>query len=120
MSRIRSTRTGPELKIKTTMRALGFKYQPKLYGRPDFASKKLKTVIFIDGCFWHKCPKHFKSAKSNRHYWTQKINNNVKRDKTINKYYKGLGWNIIRIWEHEIKSGAFKKKLRGKIGIYIN
>ncbi len=111
MSRIHSSKTLPELKIKPFMQKLGFSYQPKLYGRPDFINRKTKTVVFVDGCFWHKCPKHFKPAKSNRVYWIQKINGNVKRDKIINKYYKRLGWIIIRIWEHEIKDGSFRRKL---------
>ena len=102
MSRIRSKGTKPELMIRPLMRKLGFAYQPKMYGHPDFADKKTRTVVFIDGCFWHKCPRHFKPPKSNKVYWMQKINNNVKRDKIINKYYKGLGWSVVRVWEHEL------------------
>ncbi len=120
MSRIRSRDTKPELMIKSLMRKLGFAYQPKMYGHPDFASRKLKIVVFIDGCFWHGCPKHFKPVKSNRSYWAKKISNNIKRDRHINKYYKGLKWSVIRIWEHEVKTGVFKRKLRSKLGIHIN
>ncbi len=119
MSRIRNRNTKPELMMRPLMRKLGFAYQPKMYGRPDFASRKLKIVVFIDGCFWHRCPKHFKPAKSNRPYWAKKISNNVKRDKAVNKYYKSLKWSVIRIWEHEVKTCVFKRKLRSKLGIHI-
>ncbi len=103
MSRIRSRDTKPELMIKPLMRKLGFAYHPKMYGHPDFADKKTRTVVFIDGCFWHKCPRHFKPPKSNKRYWVQKINNNAKRDKEVNKIFKEKGWTVIRIWEHQIK-----------------
>jgi DNA mismatch endonuclease (patch repair protein) len=120
MSRIRAEKTAPELRIKPLMAKLGFAYQPKLYGRPDFVNKETKTAVFVDGCFWHRCPKHFKQAKSNKAYWVKKINSNVIRDKAINKYYKGLKWTVVRIWEHEIKTGAFKAKLRRNLGIHID
>ena len=74
-----------------------------MFGKPDFVSKQQKIVMFIDGCFWHKCPKHFKEPKSNMEYWTKKIKRNVARDKEINKHYNSLGWKVIRIWEHKLK-----------------
>ena len=105
MSRIRSSRTKPELKIKDVLKTLKFSYQPKnVYGRPDFAHTKKKIVVFIDGCFWHKCPKHFKKPKSNKAYWKPKIEKNVLRDKEINFAYKNSGWKVKRIWEHNLKS----------------
>jgi DNA mismatch endonuclease (patch repair protein) len=102
MSQIKSSKTKPELKLKLLFRRLGFLYQPKIYGRPDFANKKLKVVVFIDGCFWHKCPQHFIAPKSNRKYWITKIKNNAVRDKDVNLFYKASGWKVVRIWEHEI------------------
>jgi DNA mismatch endonuclease (patch repair protein) len=102
MSRIRSRDTKPELIIKPFMRKLGFAYQPKMYGHPDFADKKTKTVVFIDGCFWHGCPKHFIMPKSNIDYWRKKISRNALRDKKVNMLYKNKGWKVVRIWEHEI------------------
>ena len=66
MSRIRSKNTKPELKHKAMN--LHLEYQPKIYGNPDFIDWKKKIVIFIDGCFWHKCPLHYKSPKTNKKY----------------------------------------------------
>lgn len=104
MSRIKSAETKAELKLKNFFRALGFAYQPKnIYGKPDFAHKKEKIAVFVDGCFWHKCPKHFKMPESNRKFWSEKINKNAERDKMVTKKLRKDNWRVIRIWEHEIK-----------------
>ena len=79
MSRIRSRYTKPELKHKSEN--LHLEYQPKgLLGKPDFVYWKKKILVFIDGCFWHKCPKHFIAPKSNKKYWLPKLERNVIRD----------------------------------------
>jgi len=104
MSKIRSSKTKPELKIKKLMKLFGFTYQPKgIIGRPDFADKKRKISVFVDGCFWHKCPRHYKKPKSNSEYWKQKIKRNIKRDKEVTEKLKSDGWKVIRIWECELK-----------------
>jgi len=104
MSKIRSSKTKPELKIKQLMRSLGFLYQPKgIEGKPDFADKERKIAVFVDGCFWHKCPKHYRKPVQNRVFWLKKINQNEKRDKKVSKALKKKGWKVIRIWEHDIK-----------------
>jgi len=103
MSRIRSSKTKPELLLKNALKSIGFKYQPKgVYGKPDFANRKEKIAIFVDGCFWHRCPRHYVKPVSNKKYWLSKINGNVKRDRKVNKYLRSHGWRVIRIWEHEL------------------
>ena len=74
-----------------------------LKGTPDIAIVKYKIVIFVDSCFWHVCPEHFNQPKSNEEYWNKKLKRNVERDAEITAYYLDMGWNIKRIWEHEIK-----------------
>lgn len=102
MSRIRSRNTKPELKHKA--KNLHLEYQPKgLFGNPDFINWKKKIVVFIDGCFWHKCPEHFREPKSNKKYWLPKLEKNVIRDREINIVYKNEGWEVIRIWECKLK-----------------
>ena len=102
MSRIKRSNTAPELKARSRFRY--FRYQPKnTFGRPDYMHKGKKVVVFIDGCFWHKCSKHFKSPKSNKKYWEGKIQKNIDRAKKYNKQLKKEGWKVIRIWEHELK-----------------
>ena len=108
MSKIRSKETKIELKFKKLLTGLRFRYQPKIIGKPDFASKKLKIAIFIDSCFWHKCPKHFRQPNSNKSYWIPKIDRNVERAKEINKQLKKDGWKILRFWEHDVKKNPQK------------
>lgn len=76
----------------------------KLRGTPDIVIQKYKIVIFVDSCFWHGCPTHFKRPKSNQEFWDKKIARNKERDKEINQYYIDKGWNIKHVWEHEIRS----------------
>ena len=98
MSRIRSFGTKAELKHKK--RLSGFEYQPSsLYGKPDFIDWKNKIVVFIDGCFWHKCPLHYVEPKSNKEYWLPKLEKNVVRDREVEINYKQSGWKVVRIWE---------------------
>ena len=101
MSRIRSKNTKPELKHKE--KASDFIYQPKTFGKPDFMNYKKKVVIFVDGCFWHKCPKHYIEPKSNKKYWLPKLERNAIRAEEVNITYKNAGWKVIRIWEHWLK-----------------
>lgn len=72
-------------------------------GKPDLTFASYKTVVFIDGCFWHRCPVHFVQPKTRVKFWMEKINGNVRRDKRNNELLRSLGWKVIRIWEHEIK-----------------
>ena len=103
MSQIRSSKTKPELKLKKLMKSLGFSYQPKgIIGKPDFADKRRKIAVFIDGCFWHGCPKHYKMPKSNKAYWLPKIKKNMARDRKVSKFLKKAGWKVLRVWEHEL------------------
>jgi DNA mismatch endonuclease (patch repair protein) len=74
-----------------------------LPGKPDIVFISKKMAVFIDGCFWHKCPKCCVAPKSNKKYWLPKLEKNVKNDKKNNKALKKLGWKVVRIWEHEIK-----------------
>lgn len=106
MIAIKCSNTSIENKVCTHLWKLGYRFRKNvksLLGKPDIAIKKYKIVIFIDSCFWHKCPEHFKRPKSNLEYWDPKITNNVERDKKVNLYYKTNNWHILRVWEHEIK-----------------
>ncbi|MBI4448138.1 very short patch repair endonuclease [Candidatus Woesearchaeota archaeon] len=102
MSSIRSKNTKPELMLKPILRKLGFSYQPKIYGSPDFANKKLKIAIFIDGCFWHSCPLHGHKPKSNKKYWAPKLEKTAERDKKNKAALKSVGYKVVSFWEHDI------------------
>lgn len=77
-------------------------------GRPDFIFSKQKTAVFVDGCFWHGCKKHCIMPKSNKGYWGPKIARNKLRDRAVNRLYKGKGWKVMRIWEHEVRKNSDK------------
>lgn len=104
MSKIHSFGTKPELKIKYLMKKLGFAYQPKrIFGKPDFADRRRQIAVFVDGCFWHGCPKHYIAPKQNKNFWVKKIKYNIKRSRQIGKELKKKGWKVIRIWECQLK-----------------
>lgn len=90
-----------------------------LPGTPDIAIKKYKIVIFIDSCFWHGCPEHFKMPKSNKTFWANKIKRNADRDASINQYYIENNWHVFRIWEHKLKTN-FKNEITNIVEIVFN
>ena len=111
MSKIRSKDTKIEILFRKALWKSGFRYRKnssKYFGKPDIVLPKYKTVIFIDSCFWHNCPKHGYLPKSNLRYWRKKIERNKERDKEVSKHYKKQNWKIFRIWEHEIKKNSAK------------
>ena len=111
MSKIRSSGTRPELSLKKILRGKGFAYHPKIKGNPDFANRKKKIAIFVHGCFWHKCPKHYQEPASNKDYWVPKIERNLSKDKENKMILKNHGYKTITIWEHEIKTQKIPKKI---------
>ena len=117
MSQIKSKNTKPELKIRHFLYSKnirGYRVNSKLPGRPDVVFTKYKLVIFIDGCFWHKCPKCYREPQTNKEYWVNKIEKNVERDKKVNKILKSDGWKVLRFYEHQIKNinGCFSIIIR--------
>lgn len=114
MAKIKSKDTKPEIFFRKLLYSKGIRYRTHypIDGKPDVVIVSQKIAIFVDGCFWHKCPKCCRLPNSNKDYWIEKIEKNVKRDKKINETLKSKGWKVIRIWEHEIKEnleGALKK-----------
>jgi DNA mismatch endonuclease, patch repair protein len=118
MSRIRAKNTGPEAKIRKLLsakRIRGYRLHYNLPGKPDIVFTKKKIAIFIDGCFWHKCPVDYQDPETRKEFWMKKIQSNVDRDKKVNEQLKNDGWTVIRIWEHEIRKEpekAVKKIIR--------
>jgi len=89
----------------------GWRRNQPVFGKPDFVFRKARIAVFIDGCFWHACPKHCRMPASNRDYWVRKIGRNAERDKKVSRELRRQGWTVARIWEHEIKDGTVKRKL---------
>lgn len=108
MSKIRGKNTKPELEFRKALYARGYRYRvdyKKLTGKPDIVLKKYKTVVFIDGEYWHghnweaRKPK----VKTNREFWIAKIERNMQRDAEVNQTLRDLGYTVFRFWESEIK-----------------
>ncbi|WP_298073042.1 very short patch repair endonuclease [uncultured Bacteroides sp.] len=104
MSQIRSKNTKPEVLVRKELFRRGYRYRinvSKLPGKPDIVLPKYKTVIFVNGCFWHghEGCKHFVLPKSNVEYWQAKIRSNQRRDKNAIIMLQQIGWNVITIWE---------------------
>ena len=81
----------------------GWRRNYKVHGHPDFVFLGKRVAVFIDGCFWHKCPKCFVRPKSNIEYWLPKIERNKKRDREVNVELRSRGWTVLRFWEHSLK-----------------
>jgi DNA mismatch endonuclease (patch repair protein) len=110
MSRIRSQNTGPEISFRKGLWALGVRYRIKnrLPGRPDLVISRARVVVFVDGCFWHRCPTHFVMPRTRRAFWNRKIRANRARDHRVTLKLKRDGWRVVRIWEHDIDKRALR------------
>lgn len=83
-------------------RITGWRRHAPIFGKPDFVFRKEGLVIFVDGCFWHNCPKHSNMPVNNRDFWRKKLGGNKRRDKLVTKTLEQQGWIVIRIWEHDL------------------
>ena len=111
MASVHSYNTKPELIVRKALKGKGFAYQPKIKGRPDFINRKAKIVIFVNGCFWHKCKIDYRKPNSNVAYWESKIERNVKKDKVNKAFLVKRGYKVLTVWEHQLKRSNkdFKK-----------
>jgi DNA mismatch endonuclease, patch repair protein len=82
----------------------GWRRHVGMTGNPDFVFRKQKVALFVDGCFWHGCARHCRMPKSNSGYWIPKIASNKNRDRRVTRVLRRAGWQVIRIWEHQIAS----------------
>ena len=117
MSQIRSKDTKPEVKVRKYLFSHGFRYRKndKRYpGHPDIVLPKYHTIIFINGCFWHMhigC-KDFSIPKSNTEFWSEKLKRNYEHDQEVYQQLRNLGWNIIVLWQCELKNSTFENRMK--------
>lgn len=106
MSRIRgSGNKETELALCAILRSegiTGWRRHYPITGRPDFVFPRLKVTIFVDGCFWHGCPKHSNQPVNNRSFWKKKLAGNKVRDRYVTRLLRRAGWRVVRVWEHEL------------------
>lgn len=115
MSRIRSTNTKPEEIVRKYLFSHGFRYRKndKRYpGKPDIVLPKYRTVIFVNGCFWHMhgCSRS-RLPRSNQEYWNPKIERNIQRDAENQQKLEADGWKVIVVWECELKKRIAEERL---------
>jgi len=106
MVRIKGKNTGPEVKLRRLLYQSGlrgYRVHHNITGKPDVVFTRQRIAIFVDGCFWHKCPFCFKEPETRKDFWLEKINKNVERDKRNDLKLSEEGWRVIRIWEHQVK-----------------
>ena len=115
MASIKSSGTKPEKRLAAAFRVQGIRTRP-IYGpeKIDIAIPRRKLAIFVDGCFWHQCPKHSHLPKSNRGYWLPKLEANKRRSHAKDCRLRRRGWSVVHIWEHSLasESSAEKQALR--------
>ena len=103
MSRIRSRGNfGTELRLIALMRTdgiTGWRRKAALFGRPDFVFRAARLAVFVDGCFWHSCPRHGTMPTGNRAFWVAKLTRNVVRDRDVTRTLRKAGWRVLRVWE---------------------
>lgn len=114
MSRIRGKDTAPELFVRKFLFSQGFRYRlhcPDLPGKPDIVLPKYKTVIFVNGCFWHghKGCRYFVLPKTRSEWWLEKINRNILNDRKKRSELRKAGWKIVDIWECQLKPKKVRK-----------
>ena len=105
MSRIQARNTTPELIVRRALWARGLRYRVNLpveRVRVDIAFISTRLLLFVDGCFWHGCPEHYVHPKSKRDFWSLKLRQNVLRDRRQTAHLEDCGWNVMRVWEHEV------------------
>jgi len=115
MSRIKGHDTKPELDVRRTLHALGFRYRlhvKTLPGRPDIVFPGRRKIVMVHGCFWHghSCRAGRATSKSNVPFWTKKMDTNKLRDRRVGRQLKSTGWQVHTIWECQIKNGNWLEK----------
>jgi DNA mismatch endonuclease (patch repair protein) len=80
----------------------GWRRNQQVFGKPDFIFRKARLAVFVDGCFWHGCPKHATKPANNRAFWRRKLAGNKTRDRVVNRTLRGTGWRVLRVWQHEL------------------
>ncbi len=117
MSRIRSKNTKPEEIVRKYLFSQGFRYRKndaRLPGKPDIVLPKYKTVIFVNGCFWHghEGCRYFVWPQNNAEFWKEKIGGNIQRDIKTQNALEQLGWNVLVVWECELKKAHYQEVLK--------
>lgn len=99
--------TGPERRLRSELHRRGQRFRvdysvsvPGVRGRPDIVFPRKRLAVYVDGCFWHRCPIHGTAPRANQSFWEHKLNANVERDRNVTARLEAVGWHVVRVWEH--------------------
>lgn len=112
MSKQRRRDTAPELQLRRALHRMGLRYRVNLplpgmpRRRADVTFTRARVAVFVDGCFWHRCPVHATDPANNGSWWARKLQSNVERDRETDQRLHEQGWTVIRFWEHEDMDNA--------------
>ena len=116
MSRVRGRgNKATELALVALLRRhgiVGWRRHVHVFGNPDFVFTKWRVAVFVDGCFWHGCPKHATQPMSNQAFWTAKLTRNKARDRLVMRTLRQRGWRVLRVWQHELSPSNERRLLR--------
>ncbi|HTN57537.1 MAG TPA: very short patch repair endonuclease [Protaetiibacter sp.] len=108
--------TKPELQLRSALHAAGYRFRCDIrlqargtWARPDIVFTRRRVAVFVDGCFWHSCPLHGSTPRTNSEYWTPKLDRNRNRDQAQTEALRAEGWTVLRIWEHEAPEDALAR-----------
>lgn len=114
----RRTNTGPERRLRSALHAHGLRFRKDLRltlgdrsVRPDIVFTRAKVAVFVDGCFWHRCPAHATTPKANAEFWQRKFDRTAARDRADDDALREAGWMVVRVWEHEDPLDAAERVL---------
>lgn len=110
MAKVRSKgNKDTELRLVAIFKAhgiTGWRRHRPVFGKPDFVFPAERIAVFVDGCFWHGCPRHYRAPAQNGDFWVRKLNNNRNRDKLVTRTLRARGWTVLRVWEHALKGNG--------------
>lgn len=118
MSANKGRDTVPEKLLRSALHRRGLRYRvgvrpvPGLRRTADVVFTKVRVAVFVDGCYWHGCPEHYRPAKKGASFWHEKIAQNQARDAETNEALRDAGWCVIRVWEHEDPERAAHEVIR--------
>ena len=120
MASIRGKDTRPEIAVRRILWRHGLRYRTHdktILGKPDISNKGKRLVVFVDGCFWHGCPKCYREPETNRDFWRNKVEGNRRRREVVRDGLERQGFRVVEVWEHEVGSpDAVMKKMGACIG----
>jgi DNA mismatch endonuclease, patch repair protein len=93
-------------------RITGWRRSAPIFGKPDFIFPKHRLAIFVDGCFWHGCPRHGSYPSSNKKFWQTKLDRNKVRDRFVTHTLRRHGWRVLRVWQHELSRNNEQRLIR--------